>query len=82
VPEIEMSGFEASPLVSPIVRIFNERVTTPGASGFNQKSILEGFVNFWRKIHKMAPRPHKWLQDRTWVDPTKGLPWFQHSRCL
>ncbi|KAJ1490909.1 hypothetical protein T484DRAFT_1776186 [Baffinella frigidus] len=26
VPEIELSGFEESPLVSPIVRIFNERV--------------------------------------------------------
>ena len=38
--------------------------------------------HFWRicqllaiNAHKMAPRPHQRLQDRTWDAPTKGLLW-------
>ena len=26
--------------------------------------------------HKMVPRPHQRLQDRTWDAPTKGLAWY------
>ena len=44
--------------------------------GVSQKSIFNRPCQFLAiNAHKMAPRPHQRLQDRTWDTPTWGLLW-------
>ena len=46
--------------------------------GVSQKSISNRPCQFLAiNAHKVAPRPHQRLQDRTWDAPTKGLLWFR-----